>query len=146
MKISTKGRYALRLMIDIGKNQDGGSVSLHDSALRQEISMKYLERMCGMLCHAGLLASSRGVNGGYRLVKPSQDYSCEEILQAAGEDLYPVACMKGGKNTCPRYDICSTIGFWEGLDRTLREYLRGYTLKDLIENNDYKHENNFSEV
>jgi Rrf2 family protein len=132
MKISTKGRYALRLMIDIGMHEENGHVSLKDAAERQDISMKYLERMSGMLCRAGLLESTRGTQGGYSLTKAPEEYTVEEILEAAEEDLHPVKCMEGSGNSCPRYKKCRTIGFWEGLDEVMRGYLRSHTLKDLM--------------
>ncbi len=132
MKVSTKGRYAIRLMIDIGI-QSNGYVRLKDVARRQEISIKYLEQIVGLLQKAGLLLSSRGAHGGYRLSKDPYDYNMGEILKATEGSLSPVSCLEDEVNNCLRYNICSTIKFWQGLNDVINEYLDNHTLGELME-------------
>ena len=111
MKISTKGRYAIRIMLDIAQNGTEQRVSLKDIAKRQDISVKYMEQIIGQLCKAGLLKSTRGAQGGYTLTKLPAQYSIGEILRITEGELVPVACLEGEKNVCPRRDICATLGF-----------------------------------
>ncbi|MDD2371107.1 MAG: Rrf2 family transcriptional regulator [Firmicutes bacterium] len=132
MKVSTKGRYAIRLMIDIGI-QNNGYVRLKDVARRQEISIKYLEQIVGSLQKSGLLLSSRGAHGGYRLSKEPNDYTIGEILGATEGSIAPVNCLDDDKNNCARLNICSTIKFWEGLNDVINEYLNSHTLGELME-------------
>ena len=101
MKISTRGRYALRMMLDLAENQGSGVVALKDIAARQDISKKYLEQIIPVLNRAGLLQTSRGFQGGYRLAKAPQDYTVGEILRAAEGGLSPVACLEQSPNACP---------------------------------------------
>jgi Rrf2 family protein len=106
MKISTKGRYALRLMLDIAQNSNGEYVRLKDIAFRQEISEKYLEQITGLLTKRGLIKGERGSQGGYRLVKKPADYTIGSILQVTEGSLAPVACLDDSENLCPRSKIC----------------------------------------
>ena len=101
MKISTKGRYALRLLLDIAQNQQGGFVSLKEIAERQEVSKKYLEQIIPLLSRAELLQTSRGYQGGYRLCRAPEEYTVYEILSVAEGGLAPVACLDQPENTCP---------------------------------------------
>lgn len=133
MKISTKGRYALRLMIDLAENQDQGNVSLKDISKRQDISVKYLEQIVSPLTKAGLIRSTRGSQGGYSLVYPIEQYTPKDILKVVEGPVACVACLETEKNLCPRYNECTTIAFYEGLNKVINEYLESYTLKDLIE-------------
>ena len=112
MKISTKGRYALRLMADIGAHDQSGCVSLRDVAARQEISVKYLEQIAGMLTKAGFLYSERGAQGGYRLSRAPEEYTVGSILRLTEGDLAPVACLEGPENRCRRCGECTTLDFW----------------------------------
>jgi len=133
MKISTKGRYALRLMIDLAEHDTGEWISLKDISGRQGISIKYLEQIVGSLSKAGFLRSVRGSHGGYRLAKDPKDYTVGSILQITEGDLAPVSCLKGDENICGRKEGCPTIGFWEGLHKTILDYVESYTLADLVE-------------
>ena len=132
MKVSTKGRYAIRLMIDIGVQNDG-FVRLKDVARRQEISIKYLEQIVGSLQKAGLLMSSRGAQGGYRLSKDPEDYTIGEILRATEGSIAPVNCLEDEVNGCSRSHLCSTVGFWQGLNKVINDYLESHTLSELME-------------
>ena len=133
MKISTKGRYALRLLLDIAQNQQDGFVSLKEIAERQEVSKKYLEQIIPLLSRAELLQTSRGYQGGYRLARAPKDYTVGEILRLTEGGLAPVACLEQHPNACPRCGECATLSMWEGLERVIRNYLDGITLQDLLE-------------
>lgn len=135
MKISTKGRYALRMMLDLAAHQGDGYVALKDIAQRQEISKKYLEQIVPMLGKSDILRTTRGYQGGYRLARAPEDYTVYEILAIAEGGLAPVACLDGTENLCPRKDSCLTLPVWEGLDRTIREYLSSITLQDILDMN-----------
>lgn len=132
MKISTKGRYALRLMADVATHDQDGFVSLKDVAGRQEISLKYLEQIAGMLSRAGLLQSGRGAQGGYRLARKPEEYTVGCILRLTEGDLAPVACLEGVGNHCQRCIECPTVDFWTGLYQVVNEYIDQYTLADLL--------------
>ena len=119
MKISTKGRYALRLLLDIAQNQQDCFVSLKEIAERQEVSKKYLEQIIPLLSRAELLQTSRGYQGGYRLCRAPEDYTVYEILSMAEGGLAPVACLDQPENTCPRAPECLTLPVWEGLEKTI---------------------------
>ncbi|MBR1689740.1 MAG: Rrf2 family transcriptional regulator [Oscillibacter sp.] len=133
MKISTKGRYALRLMMDVAEHDGEGYVSLKDAAERQGISLKYLEQIAGVLSKAGLLHSGRGAQGGYRLAKPPEAYSVGSILRLTEGNLAPVACLEGPENLCQRCGECPTLDFWTGLYAVVNDYIDRYTLADLLE-------------
>lgn len=133
MKISTKGRYALRMMLDLAEHQGDGYVALKDIAQRQGISKKYLEQIVPMLGRADVLRTTRGYQGGYRLARASQEYTVGEILCLTEGGLAPVACLDQHPNPCPRCGACATLPMWEGLERVIRNYLDGITLQDLLE-------------
>lgn len=133
MRISTKGRYALRLMLDLAEHQGDGCVSLKDVAQRQDISKKYLEQIVPTLSRAGFLLTNRGYQGGYRLARAPKDYTVGEILRLTEGGLAPVACLEQPPNACPRCGECATLPMWEGLERVIRSYLDGITLQDLLE-------------
>ncbi|MDR1508554.1 MAG: Rrf2 family transcriptional regulator [Synergistaceae bacterium] len=133
MKMSTKGRYALRVMIDLAIHDTGEFIPLKNVSSRQEITIKYLEQIIPMLSRAGYLKSSRGKDGGYRLARHAKDYKVGDILRAVEGDLSPVACMEDKPNRCPRNVWCPTLPLWEGLNRVINEYLDGVTLEDLVE-------------
>lgn len=132
MKISTKGRYALRIMLDIAMHDDGKYIPLKDIAKRQNLTVKYLEQIISLLNKAGYLQSLRGNTGGYRLAKNLDEYIVGDILRVTEGDLAPVACLKKCGDFCQREDICNTVSFWRGLDRVINEYVDSYTLKDLL--------------
>ena len=138
MKISTKGRYAIRLMIDIAEHEKVGNVSMKDVAKRQDISLKYLEQIVNTLGKAGYLKSQRGSQGGYQLTKAPEEYTAADILRVTEGDFAPVACLEGGENTCPNRSRCSTIGMWEGLYKVVDEYLSGITIADLLKEKNEK--------
>ena len=133
MRISTKGRYALRLMLDLAEHQGDGCVSLKDVAQRQDISKKYLEQIVPTLSRAGFLLTNRGYQGGYRLARRPEDYTARDILRLTEGSLAPVACLDCEVNTCPRSANCPTLPLWQGLDRVIEDYLAGVTLQDLID-------------
>lgn len=133
MKISAKGRYALRLMIDLAEHDSGDWISLKDISKRQDISVKYLEQIVTLLSRAGFLKSARGPQGGYMLARNPEEYTSGEILRVVEGELVPVACMEDSPNQCPRYDECCTIGFWEGLYQVINEYVDAVTLEDLMD-------------
>ncbi len=135
MMISTRGRYALRMMADLAAHENDGYVALKDIAARQQISKKYLEQIIPLLNRAGLLLTSRGFGGGYRLSRASKDYTVGEILRVTEGDLAPVACLEGQVNRCPRSTVCVTLPVWEGLQKVVNDYLDGITLRDLIKKN-----------
>ena len=130
MKVSTKGRYALRIMIDIAKNGKDDYVSIHSISERQDISNKYIEQIVSKLTKANLLTTLRGHTGGYKLSRKPSEYKVGEILRVAEGDLNVIDCVKD--NNCPRKNVCSTYYFWEGLDRVINEYADSYTLEELI--------------
>ena len=143
MKISTKGRYAVRLMYDLAVHHTGDWVALKDVSRRQGISVKYLEQIVRQLSICGYLKSLRGPHGGYQLAKEPADYTIYEILQITEGSLRPVACLDDEINQCGRYHECPTIGIWEGLGQVIREYLSQITLEDIVERAKEKGGNDF---
>ena len=132
--ISTKGRYALRTMIDIAEHPNG-PVTLKDVAERQEISKKYLEIICKMLVEGGLLVGLPGKYGGYRLAKAPEDYSIYEILRVTEGNLATVSCLDPDKPyDCPRKDFCRTLPLWEEYDRLVHDFFKSKKLSDYMEN------------
>lgn len=130
MKISTKGRYALRVMVDIAENGKDGSVSISEISDRQEISNKYLEQIISKLVKANFLKSSRGQTGGYKLVKKPSEYRVGDILRVSEGNLSPLKCLHDYK--CLRQEKCLTFDFWEGLDKVINNYADSVTLEDLL--------------
>ena len=133
MLISTKGRYALRIMIDLAEHQTDEFISLRGIAQRQEISEKYLESIIRMLVKAKVLDSLRGKGGGYRLKKSPEHYSVYSILSLTEESLAPVSCLEPGATACPRMAACRTLPLWRGLDRLIGDYLDNVTVADLMQ-------------
>ena len=131
MKISTKGRYALRLMLDIVQNNDGEPVRVKDIAARQEISVKYLEQIVSILVRAGYLKSIRGPQGGYRLMRQPGEYTVGSILRLTEGSLAPVECLDSEINDCPRSETCVTLRLWKELDQAIKGVVDQYTLEDL---------------
>ena len=132
MKVSTKGRYALRLMIDLAEHEKEGPVTLGDVSRRQGISVKYLEHVVTQLNRAGMVVSVRGKQGEYRLSRSPSEYKAGDILSAVEGRMCPVACLEQEPNRCERYSICKTVRFWQGLDQAVQAYLDSYSLADLI--------------
>lgn len=132
MKISTKGRYALRLMLDIALNDAKTPVRIKDIAERQQISDKYLEQIVSSLNKAGFVKSLRGPQGGYRLTKKPEEYTVGMILRLIEGSLAPVACLDDDINNCTRADRCPTLILWEKLYDAISEVVDNITLADLI--------------
>lgn len=132
MMISTKGRYALRFLTDVARNQSGGYVALRDVARRQEISEKYLEIVVKELVKGGFLLALRGKGGGYRLSREPDELNVRDILERVEGPLAPVTCLEPGREDCPRREACPTIALWQGLDRVIGDYLSRYTLAQLL--------------
>lgn len=133
MKISTRGRYALRLMVDLAMAPEGELVTIKSIADRQEISDKYLEQIITVLSRAGMVKSTRGAQGGYRLAKPAADYTVGMILRAIEGSLVPVACMEDEPIECPRVDKCVTLDVWKQLGEAINNVVDSITLDDLAE-------------
>ena len=143
MKISTKGRYALRLMLDLAEHRGDGFVALKDIAERQSISKKYLEQIIPMLNTPELLQTNRGFQGGYRLAKSPENYTVGMILRLTEGSLAPVACLVQHPNTCERADECPTLFIWEGLKKVISDYLDSITLQDIIDRQNESYSNNY---
>lgn len=132
MMISTRGRYALRVMIDLAEQSGGRYIPMKDIAARQEISLKYIERIMPSLVKGGLVEGVQGKGGGYRLNRPPEEYSIGEILRLAEGKLMPVACVECGGEPCGRTEHCRTRPVWANLDRIINDYLDGVTIADLM--------------
>lgn len=132
MNVTSKGRYALRVMIDLAQHPDEGFVSLKTVAERQGISMKYLEMIVSGLKRAELVESTRGKEGGYRLSRSPADYSVGEILRCLEDNLAPVSCIKDGEIQCDKAAACVTLPMWKELDDLTNAYLDGVSLQDLL--------------
>lgn len=133
MKISTKGRYALRLMLDLALNNTGEPIRIKDIATRQEISDKYLEQIISTLNKAGFVKSIRGPQGGYRLTKEPAQYTVGMILRLTEGSLAPVACLEDEVNICERQDTCATLKLWQMLNTAISDVVDHVTLADLVE-------------
>ncbi|MBQ9332498.1 MAG: Rrf2 family transcriptional regulator [Oscillospiraceae bacterium] len=131
MMISTRGRYALRILVDLAENRKDGYITLREAAERQEISEKYLESIVKDLVRGKFVEGVRGKGGGYRLARPAGDMNVLDVLRCAEGDLVPVACLEEGARPCNRADACRTLPLWEGLNRVVSEYLSGFTVQDL---------------
>ena len=133
MKISTKGRYALRLMIDIAIHSAAVPVRIKDIAKRQDVSEKYLEQIIAVLNKAGYVKSIRGPKGGYLLTKQPAEYTAGMILRLTEGSLAPVSCLEFEENDCPRQDQCATLELWKRLDQAIKDVVDSVTLEDLVE-------------
>ncbi len=132
MKISTRGRYALRMMLDLALH-DQEYVAIKSIAERQEISSKYLEQIVTTLSRAGYVRSARGPQGGYKLAWPPKEYTVGMILRLIEGSLVPVACMENQPNQCPRCQQCVTLEVWEQLDQAISNVVDNITLEDLVQ-------------
>ena len=130
--VSTKGRYALRMMLDLAENSTGSYVPLKEIAERQNISLKYMEAIMPNLVKAGLVSAIQGKGGGYILSKNIGEYTVGEVLKASEGSMVPVACLEGGFE-CPRSSICKTRKVWEKMDLMIDGYLDNLPLSDLLE-------------
>lgn len=132
MKISTKGRYALRMLLDLAEHQNDGFISLKDIAERQNISKKYLEQIISFFNKSGILKTSRGSQGGYRLSKSPDNYTVGDILRLTEGSLVPVSCAQEEPAECERSADCAMLPVWQGLYRVINEYLDKITLQDIL--------------
>ena len=143
MRIFTKGRYALRMLVYLATKPDDEFVSLKEIAENQKISKKYLEQIVPMLNKSGILRTNRGNKGGYMLAKKPACFTVGDVLRATEGSLAPIACLEYPENDCPRKELCSTLYIWEGLYKTVNEYLDSITIEDIVkhdtssEGNDY---------
>ena len=132
MNITSKGRYALRVMLDLAQHRDEAYVSLKAVSERQGLSMKYVESIVANMKKAELLDSARGKEGGYRLSRDPKDYSIGEILREIEDNLAPVSCIKAGSIACEHAGECMTVPMWKELDDITNAYLNQVTLEDLL--------------
>lgn len=132
MMISTRGRYALRVIIDLAENADTGLIPMHEVAKRQGISLKYLERILPELVSGHLVEGVHGKGGGYRLTKKPEDISVAEVLKLTEGDIAPVACLEENAPTCDRIEDCRTLPVWKGLNDRINEYLESVKITDLM--------------
>lgn len=130
--ISTKGRYALRVMLDLAEHENGGYIPLKEIAARQEISKKYLEIIVKDMVSGGLLVGVSGKGGGYKLRRKPEDYSVGEILELMEGTLSSVVCLVGKENACPRKTVCQTLSMWKEYDEMSRKFFYGKKLSDLL--------------
>ena len=131
MMISTRGRYALRVMLDLARDESGTYVPLDDIARREGMSEKYLESIIVVLSRAGLVKALRGKGGGYMLTRQPEEYPIGEILRLTEKTLAPVTCLESGA-ACPEADACPTFPLWQGLDKVIDDYLMAHSLADLL--------------
>lgn len=131
--ISTKGRYSIRILLDLAEHRNGDFIPMKEVAGRQGISLKYIERLMPALKAAGLVESVHGIGGGYRLTREPEEYSLWEILELAEGDLAPVVCLQPEAPVCQRADECRTLGVWQGFYDLTRDYFSRITLADLLD-------------
>lgn len=133
MKISTKGRYALRMLIELAAHPEESYISLKEISEHQNISKKYLEQIVPMLNKSGILRTNRGNKGGYMLAKPAHECTVGDVLRATEGSLAPVSCLEFESNDCPRAGYCATLYVWEGLNKVVENYLDSVTIQDIID-------------
>lgn len=133
MKISTKGRYAIRMLLDLAQHNGDDFVALKDIAERQNISKKYLEQIVPILNRSDILTTNRGYKGGYKLAKPASQYRIGDILRLTEGSLAPIACLDLDPVGCKHSANCPTLPVWKGLYKAITDYLDGITLQDIID-------------
>lgn len=143
MKISTKGRYALRMLLDLAEHQNCGFIALKDIAERQNISKKYLEQIIPIFNRSGMLKTNRGSQGGYQLAKAPDKYTVGEILRLTEGSLSPIACVEEDPITCERSGECATLPVWQGLYRVINEYLDSITLQNIMDQQRERYMNDY---
>lgn len=143
MKISTKGRYALRMLLDLAEHSEVGYISLKDIAKRQQISKKYLEQIIPIFNHSNILLTNRGAQGGYKLARTPDKYTVGEILRLTEGSIAPVACLEQDLNTCERREDCATLPIWEGLYQVINDYLDHITLQDILDRQSERRGNDY---
>ena len=129
--ISTKGRYAVRVLIDMAERAEEGLIPLRDIAQRQEVSEKYLQRIARQLVDAGIVQGVSGKGGGYRLSRPADEITVYQVLEAAEGTLAPVSCLAADAASCDRAPTCKTLPLWKGFDETVRQFFGGVTIAEL---------------
>lgn len=143
MKISTKGRYALRMLVDLAEHMDDGYIALKDIAARQNISKKYLEQIVPVLNRSDILNTNRGYQGGYKLAKSPDKYVVGDILRLTEGSLSPVACLDNYPVGCERIADCPTFPIWQGLNKVISDYLDSITLQDIIDKQHERYANDY---
>lgn len=143
MKISTKGRYALRMMLDLAEHQNDSFIALKDIAQRQNISKKYLEQIVTILNRSDILNTTRGFQGGYKLSKTPDKYTVWEILRYTEGSLAPVACLENEPVQCDRGGECAMLPVWKGLNKVICDYLDNITLQDILDTQKERYSNNY---
>ncbi|MDR0292802.1 MAG: Rrf2 family transcriptional regulator [Oscillospiraceae bacterium] len=133
MKISTKGRYSLRMLLDLAEHRAEGFIALKEVAERQGISKKYLEQIVTLFNHSDILRTNRGYQGGYMLARAPEQYTVGQILRITEGGLRPVSCLEDDPNQCERSGSCKTLPIWKGLQRVINEYLDGITLQTILD-------------
>lgn len=132
MLVSTKGRYALRVMIDLAEHMNGRYIPMKEVAARQELSLKYMTKIMQSLTKGGVIEGMHGKGGGYRLTRLPEEYPVGEILRLAEGTLAPVSCLGKEASACAKTEECRTIAMWEELDRRIAAYLDSVTISDLM--------------
>lgn len=143
MKISTKGRYALRMLLDLAEHQNCGFIALKDIAERQNISKKYLEQIIPIFNRSGILKTIRGSQGGYQLAKTPDKYTVGEILRLTEGSLSPISCVEEEQTECERSSDCAMLPVWRGLYKVINEYLDGITLQDILDQHRERYINDY---
>lgn len=133
MQVSTKGRYALRFLLDLAQHADEGDIPLKDIAARQDVSKKYLERIVSLLAPSGMLRVTRGVHGGYRLAKEAASITVADVLRVTEGSIAPVSCLENDPQGCERRANCMTLKMWQGFGDVIEEYLSNVTLQDMLD-------------
>lgn len=143
MRISTKGRYALRMLLDLAEHKNDGYIALKDIAARQNISKKYLEQIVPILNRTDILNANRGFQGGYKLAKEPKEYTVGEILRLTEGSLSPIPCLDQNPNQCQRSVECITLPVWQGLKDVIANYLDNITLQDILDKQAENQANNY---
>ncbi len=143
MKISTKGRYALRMLVDLAEHRDDGFIALKDIAKRQNVSKKYLEQIVPIFNKSDILKANRGYQGGYMLAKLPKDYTVGQILRLTEGSLSPVSCVDQDPVECERSEDCVTLPIWRGLSKVINEYLDSITLQDILDQQRERYANDY---
>ena len=132
MTITTRGRYALRIIIDLAENSNGAYIPMKEVALRQELPLKYLEHILRILTQNHIVEGLHGKGGGYRLTRKPEEYTVGEILRLADGDFAPVSCLEGGAEPCEKAEKCRTVAMWKKLQDMIDKFFDGITIKDLM--------------
>ena len=143
MKVSTKGRYALRMLVDLAERQKDGFIPLKEIAERQNISKQYLEQIVALLNTSTFLRASRGKQGGYMLANEPSKYTVGQVLRITEGSLAPIACLDDEINQCDRAGFCSTLPVWKGFYKVITDYFDNITLQDILDQNQERRADNY---